>query len=81
MFGGRERSDYTAIGPSVNIAARLQEAADPDAILVSAAVADYLEDDEITKFRSLKLKGLDETVLAFTITPEEKNPNRHEEAS
>ncbi len=81
MFGGTERSDYTAIGPSVNIAARLQEAADPDAILVSAAVADYLEDDEITKFRSLKLKGLDETVLAFTVTPEEKPPNRHEEAS
>lgn len=81
MFGGTERSDYTAIGPSVNIAARLQEAADPDAILVSAAVADYLEDDEITKFRSLKLKGLDETVLAFTVTPEEKHPNPHEEAS
>jgi adenylate cyclase len=81
MFGGTERSDYTAIGPSVNIAARLQEAADPDAILVSAAVADYLEDDEITKFRSLKLKGLDETVLAFTVTPTDKNANPHEEAS
>lgn len=27
MFGGSERSDYTAIGPAVNIASRLQEAA------------------------------------------------------
>lgn len=69
MFGSAERSDYTAIGPSVNIAARIQEAADPDTILVSAAVADYLElgADPITKFRPLQLKGIDETVLTFSI--------------
>ncbi len=67
MFGGNQRADYTAIGPSVNIAARLQEAADPGNILVSAAVADYLEEDEITKFRPLKLKGIDETVLTFVV--------------
>ncbi|MBD2019571.1 response regulator [Leptolyngbya sp. FACHB-36] len=70
MFGGSERSDYTAIGPSVNIASRLQEAADPDCILVSAAIADYLEDDEIIKFSPLKLKGVDETVLTFAVKPE-----------
>ncbi|QYO63434.1 adenylate/guanylate cyclase domain-containing protein [Leptolyngbya sp. 7M] len=68
MFGSRERSDYTAIGPSVNIAARLQEAAEPNAILVSAAVADYLDDSvSITKFSPLKLKGVDETVLTFAV--------------
>jgi class 3 adenylate cyclase len=38
MFGGASRSDYTAIGPCVNIAARLQTEATPDRILVSAAV-------------------------------------------
>jgi adenylate cyclase len=70
MFGSPERSDYTAIGPSVNIAARIQEAADPDCILVSAAVADYLEEDEIIKFSPLKLKGVDETVLTFAVKPE-----------
>jgi GAF domain-containing protein/class 3 adenylate cyclase/two-component SAPR family response regulator len=70
MFGGAERSDYTAIGPSVNIASRIQEAAEPDCILVSAAVADYLEQDEITKFSPLRLKGVDETVLTFAVTPE-----------
>ncbi|SRR5579883_2645489 len=74
MFGGAERSDYTAIGPSVNIASRIQEAAEPDCILVSAAVADYLEQDEITKFSPLKLKGVDETVLTFAVTPE---PSSH----
>ena len=69
MFGGSERSDYTAIGPAVNIAARLQEAAEPNSILVSAAVADYLEDDAITKFIPLQLKGIDETVLTFSVKP------------
>jgi signal transduction histidine kinase/class 3 adenylate cyclase len=70
MFGGEARADYTAIGPSVNIAARLQEAADPGSILVSAAVADYLDEEEITKFRPLMLKGIDETVLTFVLQPE-----------
>jgi len=77
MFGSPERSDYTAIGPSVNIAARIQEAADPDSILVSAAVADYMEEDEIIKFSPLKLKGVDETVLTFAVKPESSHhPHR-----
>ena len=67
MFGSSQRADYTAIGPSVNIAARLQEAADGKSILVSAAVADYLDTQEIIKSSSLKLKGIDETVLTFTV--------------
>lgn len=70
MFGSAERADYTAIGPSVNIASRIQEAAEPDSILVSAAVADYLEEDEIVKYSPLKLKGVDETVLTFAVKPE-----------
>ncbi|MBF2068010.1 MAG: response regulator [Calothrix sp. C42_A2020_038] len=70
MFGSSERADYTAIGPSVNIAARLQQAAKPGTILVSAAVADYLQDEEIIKGSSLELKGVDETVLTFVVTPE-----------
>lgn len=70
MFGSDERSDYTAIGPSVNIASRIQQLADPDMILVSAAVADYLEEEEITKRSPFKLKGVDETVLTFAVNPE-----------
>ncbi|MEH2447653.1 MAG: response regulator [Nostoc sp.] len=70
MFGSAERADYTAIGPSVNIAARLQAAALPGTILVSAAVADYLQEEEITKGSPLQLKGVDETVLTFAVTPE-----------
>ena len=67
MFGGAERSDYTAVGPTVNIAARIQAAAEPDCILVSAAVADYLNEEELRKCEPLKLKGIDETVLTFLV--------------
>ncbi|MBW4434929.1 MAG: response regulator [Pelatocladus maniniholoensis HA4357-MV3] len=67
MFGSSERADYTAIGPSVNIAARLQQAANPGGVLVSAAVADYLQEEEIIKGSPLELKGIDETVLSFTL--------------
>ncbi|MCC3439281.1 response regulator [Microcoleus sp. PH2017_05_CCC_O_A] len=67
MFGGPDRSDYTAIGPSVNIAARLQEVAEPNTVLISAAVADYVEEDRIVKYKPLQLKGIDETVLTFML--------------
>ncbi|MBE9214909.1 response regulator [Plectonema cf. radiosum LEGE 06105] len=67
MFGSSERADYTAIGPSVNIASRLQNAAEPGTILVSAAVADYLQEEEIIKGKPLELKGVDETVLTFIV--------------
>lgn len=70
MFGSVQRADYTAIGPSVNIAARLQQAAQPGTILVSAVVADYLPESEIIKRSPLELKGVDETVLTFAVTPE-----------
>lgn len=69
MFGGEERADYTAIGPSVNIASRIQEAAEPNCILVSAAVADYLDENVITKVSPLELRGIDETVLTFSVNP------------
>jgi len=67
MFGSAERSDYTAIGPTVNIAARIQAASEPDCILVSAAVADYLNEEDLRKCEPLKLKGIDETVLTFFV--------------
>jgi adenylate cyclase len=59
MFGSAVRADYTAIGPCVNIASRLQEAADPNGVLVSWALAQHLSKQEvILETRSVKLRGL-----------------------
>ncbi|NES86181.1 MAG: GAF domain-containing protein, partial [Moorea sp. SIO2B7] len=67
MFGGGQRSDYTAIGPAVNMAARLEEAADRKNILVSEEVAKYLDEDEIIERGSRKLKGIEEEVQTFSV--------------
>ena len=74
MFGSPERSDYTAIGPCVNIASRMQAATKPGTILISAAVADYLDEDEIEREDLLELKGVDETVLTFTVKLDQETP-------
>ncbi|MEA5510795.1 GAF domain-containing protein [Crocosphaera sp. UHCC 0190] len=67
MFGGGQRSDYTAIGQAVNIAARLQEVAESDMILVSETVAKFLTPQEITPIQSLQLKGIQEEILMFSV--------------
>lgn len=74
MFGGGQRSDYTAIGPTVNMAARLQKAAEENTILVSESVANYLEAQEINLVIYLHLKGISESIRAFSvrINPDEQ---------
>jgi adenylate cyclase len=67
MFGGEERSDYTAIGPAVNIAARLQEAARPNTIFISETVADYLSSEAFLSCQLLKLKGIEGEVLTYSV--------------
>jgi class 3 adenylate cyclase len=45
----------------------LQEVAEPNSVLISAAVADYVDEDRIVKYKPLQLKGIDETVLTFVL--------------
>jgi adenylate cyclase len=68
MFGGGQRCDYTAIGSAVNIAARLQEVASANHILVSGAIASYLEQEEIQKSQFFQLKGIQGDIPGFYIT-------------
>jgi class 3 adenylate cyclase len=68
MFGGGQRKDYTAIGKAVNIASRLQEAAFPNSILISATVAACLENQkEIKAIKPLQLKGIETKVMAYSL--------------
>ena len=67
MFGGTVRSDYTAIGPCVNIASRLQEVAEPDGLLVSWELAQHLPEAMILDTRDIILRGLTKPMRACHI--------------
>ena len=67
MFGGRQRKDYTAVGKAVNIAARLEEAANPGSILISSAVATWIEDKELQHERVLQLRGIKGELQVFCL--------------
>lgn len=62
---GRVHKDFTAIGDTVNLAARLQAAAGPGEILVSAAAFDRLEGATSEGARACTLKGYAEPVAAY----------------
>lgn len=77
-FGSSERMDYTIIGSAVNLAARLQDAAEEDEILIShetwALVKDIVECDEPETY---ELKGFYQPILAHPVkaisSPEPEN--------
>ncbi len=69
MFGGKERKDYTAIGKVVNIAARLQQIAQPDSILLSQTVFDSWQhsQDRLVIPQSLQLKGIEKDFQSYSL--------------
>ncbi|MBI9031412.1 adenylate/guanylate cyclase domain-containing protein [bacterium] len=80
-FGSSERMDYTIIGSAVNLAARLQEAAEEDQILIShetwALVKDLVECAEASTY---ELKGFYQPILAHpvkSVVPNQVETNLH----
>ncbi len=67
-FGSYERMDYTIVGSPVNVAARLQDACAPNAILISSNTqALVAETFQLVSRGKLSLKGIGEEVEAFEV--------------
>jgi class 3 adenylate cyclase len=68
VFGNEMLQSYTAVGSAVNIAARLQAAAEHNSVLCSGATFEHIQ--ERVYYRevgSLALKGINHTVEGFQI--------------
>jgi class 3 adenylate cyclase/tetratricopeptide (TPR) repeat protein len=67
-LGSEMQLQYTVLGDTVNVASRLESAAEPNTVLVSEAVQDRVQDRfEEIELPPLSLKGKSEPVRAFRI--------------
>jgi class 3 adenylate cyclase/tetratricopeptide (TPR) repeat protein len=79
-IGDNLRMDYTAIGDTTNLAARLQQAATPGQILVSEATARLVEGYvNLQRLAPLNVKGWREPVTALEATAAGKRRSRLEQ--
>jgi adenylate cyclase len=70
-FGSDLRMDYTIIGAEVNVAARLEQAADPGGILISKETYMLVRDEILACVREpLIAKGFDDPIIAFAVREE-----------
>jgi predicted ATPase/class 3 adenylate cyclase len=76
-MGSNMLMDYTAIGDTVNLAHRLEEAADPDTILVSESI--YRQTRMLFDYAvvpSLFLKGIQRAVTGYRVIGSKDRPGR-----
>jgi len=70
-FGSENRMDYTIIGGNVNIAQRLESAANPDTILISHDTYSFIKDQiECERVEQVSLKGISHDVKAYRVLRE-----------
>lgn len=74
-FGSDVRSDYTIVGPAVNVASRLEAMSRPGAVLVSEYTARLLGDRyTLESAGMLTLKGVSEPVEGFFVLSGPESP-------
>ena len=66
-IGDHLRKDYTAIGDTTNLAARLQQIAEPGEILLSEAASRVLQGVTLEALAPVQVKGKEEPVRAFRL--------------
>ncbi|MFS2034613.1 adenylate/guanylate cyclase domain-containing protein [Polaromonas sp. CT11-55] len=67
-FGSNLRMDYTIIGREVNLAARLEQAAEPGGILISRDTYDLVQGDiEVEEREPVIAKGFSEPITVYAV--------------
>ncbi len=80
-FGGSKRSDYTVVGTSVNIAARVENIADPNTILVTDAITRFIDPRDFALRGHYRLRGLETEIPLFRVEQSSTLDKEIEQAS
>jgi adenylate cyclase len=68
MFGSARKREYTALGHTVNVAARLEQLAAPNQILISSQTYELVKPHvEVARLEPIMVKGLSEPMQVYNV--------------